>query len=233
MSFGPSGTSQSLYWHWSNYPVLEDYIATLRRAVLQRDTVLAVSLGAIIGSQQPQGFLLPDVSEALQLLGPEQPIALVVLNSLGWNRTELVEVLVPSLEVVVEDETGKTVQHQVVPDEGGQSTGTLYLMVQIDALSIRTYFVRYPRFNESSWGPKNDPNIAWPTEFPVGNGAKDFTLQSDVLQVTFSRADGGMRSVAGTPVDQRFLQCHNGIGGAYILVETNGAIPLTELPRTT
>eukprot|EP01116_Phalansterium_solitarium_P019430 TRINITY_DN5407_c0_g1_i1.p1 TRINITY_DN5407_c0_g1~~TRINITY_DN5407_c0_g1_i1.p1 ORF type:complete len:801 (-),score=286.01 TRINITY_DN5407_c0_g1_i1:107-2509(-) len=209
---------------------LEDYINHLNAAIVASDSVVTATLG-MLAADAAVPTLSADPA-TVQQLSPQQDIAVLVHNPLGWNRHEVVNVQLPTgvVNVRVVDADGAAVPAELHPFVDGSMH--LWFEVDVVPLGFATYFVE----QTASTAADRAPLIAL-KPVALSPAAANFTLENAQLEVTFDGATGRMASVAsrdGTTTmrtAQQFGMYQNGTGGAYILYEPTPATPIDTLPQ--
>eukprot|EP00656_Telonema_subtile_P001628 TRINITY_DN10710_c0_g1_i3.p1 TRINITY_DN10710_c0_g1~~TRINITY_DN10710_c0_g1_i3.p1 ORF type:complete len:952 (-),score=172.96 TRINITY_DN10710_c0_g1_i3:18-2873(-) len=144
---GLTGTSKA--------PVVTDYMSKLDNAIRVADSV-SVAMQTLLLSNRWQRQPKPPGSPAVEvteLLDGTKRIAVLLHNTLGWTRTEVVQVMVTSSNVAVYDPDGSPLGHlaQVRPgwhwdkDAGklkaSPSSFQVSFVAEVPALGMATYLV--------------------------------------------------------------------------------------------
>lgn len=185
-------------------PVVQMYEQHLAGGVTNATKVLEACTSAQLSPQfaplsalgcavdgQPSLTTSNDALAALQGAAPQPSgpvVPIVLFNSLGWNRSAMVNVTVPRVDVIVLDDLGNAVGSQVIPD-GAYSSGAgtaLYFEASLPAIGIATYFVGVAQPGDSAAA------AVTPLRRSVGCGtsAGPSTLQNAFLRLDVSSQAG-------------------------------------------
>ncbi|CDP17307.1 unnamed protein product [Coffea canephora] len=103
--------------------VANDYAKRLSIGYKEAEDVISTSLAYIAQSSSESGLKLQQCpllnisycppSEVN--LSPGKKLVVVIYNSLGWKRSEIVKIPVVSANVIVQDSTGKEIESQILP----------------------------------------------------------------------------------------------------------------------
>ena len=149
----------------------------------------------------------------------------VVTNSLGWTRTDVVNITAPDFPggvTVTDASTQQTVPSQV-------AGGVLYFLATIAPVGYNTYIIT-PTPSDDETSTTENVNADTTTVSHLGGS---IAFSNGVIVVSFDQATGNMQSVknvaSGVAMELTHvpMQYVNGTGGAYILVEDFEAQPLS------
>eukprot|EP01122_Echinamoeba_exundans_P006391 TRINITY_DN1785_c0_g1_i2.p1 TRINITY_DN1785_c0_g1~~TRINITY_DN1785_c0_g1_i2.p1 ORF type:complete len:816 (+),score=182.94 TRINITY_DN1785_c0_g1_i2:502-2949(+) len=172
-------------------------------------------------------------------------LPVVVYNSLGVPRTEMVRVGVNTTGVFLLDASGQSVPHQVMPNSDPSDTKNpfvLYFQANVPALGFTVYFIEMYCANSVTADASCD-SVRAATVLPV----KDFVpaISNGLIQVNMSASTGRMSSITNiqqsltVQADQNILAYESYAGpgqasGAYIFRPVGPASPITsQQPQTT
>ncbi|KAL3619540.1 hypothetical protein CASFOL_036601 [Castilleja foliolosa] len=176
-------------------------------------------------------------------------IAVIVYNSLGWKRTDVIRIPVITNNVIVKDYTGKMISSQLIPivnDSAANEKYWLAFTAVVPPLGFSTYVIT----------SANLLHVTYPASAPIKpitytfGGTRNDSIQigSGNLKLIYSGNDGKLtqyinsKSSVNVPVEQAYSYYagHDGnngsiqASGAYIFrpnatfkIQPEGKIPLT------
>jgi hypothetical protein len=169
-------------------------------------------------------------NQALLSIVPGQTIAVVIYNSLGWQRDEFAVLPVNTVKLSVVDAKSNTVPSQVSPNNAFNATGkyNLFFQTNIPPFGFQTYFV------VASASPSAKQSYSYETEVGV-----DTMLTNGYLTVTLSGTTGRISNVSNlvsgisVAVDQNIMDYTSLHSGAYAFAPTGDASPVSSQPPST
>ena len=213
-----TGTSRKL--------VDDDYQRRLRDGTRAAGEVAAQAAELLLlkpaGSKTPPQLIVPP--ELGMNLANDKCLPVVVANSLGWSRTELVRVVTASSNVHVEDASGRAVKHQIDPvweQSSGDANGgrpasnkfSVAFLAKLGPAGVSTFFICSPSapvpglklasiaVAQRSSGLGGGLRGAGGAQSGVFNvdarpfGDLELVLENGVYKMTFSRIDGRLESL--------------------------------------
>ncbi|KAH3763717.1 lysosomal alpha-mannosidase [Pelomyxa schiedti] len=130
---------------------------------------------------------------------------IILENSLGWDRTTPVSVLVYRSDVTVLDNAGSAVPAQVIPNTDGSYT--LWFTASVPALGWSTYFISV---GQSGYTEITVPGAAG-SSVTLDNGVASFVFSNGFLS-SITNYERSLKMI----VDQKFLQYTSHKDGAYL-----------------
>jgi len=156
-----------------------------------------------------------------------QTVAVVLFNSLGWTRSEVVVVPVNRADVVVYDSSMTKLTIQVSPAVGGNITSKyhLFFTAKVPALGYATYFVQVPS-SEFEGYPMRAPEAA--TVFQ--NSIVAINISSTTNLIT---GIANLKSGVSLDVSQTLAQYTSLNSGAYAFGPAGPSFPISSSTPTT
>jgi len=162
-----------------------------------------------------------------------ETVALLLFNSLGWTRTEVVKVPVNRTDLLVVDSSNNKIPFQISPAVGGNITSKyhLFFAAKVGPVGFQTVFVSAPAFT--------DRTIPTVETIEITAESGDYVIANSFLSVNISSSTRRISSITNKKsgvtinVDQNLLQYTSKSSGAYSFGPAGPAFPISSVPPTT
>eukprot|EP01119_Soliformovum_irregulare_P008936 TRINITY_DN2201_c3_g1_i1.p1 TRINITY_DN2201_c3_g1~~TRINITY_DN2201_c3_g1_i1.p1 ORF type:complete len:965 (+),score=294.76 TRINITY_DN2201_c3_g1_i1:158-3052(+) len=166
--------------------VVKDY--AMRLSIGSAETSLALNetiLAMLYNGSQPVSLSTCEylnVSICQPLVGPlgrGEPVAVIMINPLGWTKRDYVRLPVPIQDVRVFDNSGSEISSQILPNEDLVNLYTVVFPITVPPLGITTYFLQRGTSDMTH----------------VSKSVEDNVIENQFYQVTFDQDTGLMSNV--------------------------------------
>lgn len=227
--------------------VAEEYHGHIQLGMSRCEPIRERSIAQLVRSD-PNAPLISFVNDSAMIytIVGHNGLPVVVYNSLGFPRVEMVRVPINTTGAFLLDSTGMSVPHQVMPNSNpaeSQFPFVLYFQANVPALGFTVYFVEMYCANDPL--AANDEacvNTRAAVSLPTDGFVS--AVSNGLVQVNMSSTTGRMSSITNlaqsltVPTDQNYLAYESYAGpgqasGAYIFRPTGPASVISSQQPTT